>query len=793
MNPKTFSELRSRLLKRGILALTLVLGSSIPPALGLDSSSAARLDFPALDAPARVILTTNGVAYLGGTFQEIGYNSGSGLVIEVPAGTLDFTWPRVNGRIDVIVPDGSRGWYLGGTFTSIGGVGRAGLAHLRPDKSVNPDWTANLGAGTVNVITVVGRDLYVGGTFTSIKSVTRNRIAVLAASNGTVGTWNPSASGPVNAIVVAGTRVLVGGSFTNIGGLVRSNLASIESVSGQATGWDPAPNGPVSSLALAQTTLFVGGEFTSLGGAARTNLGAVNYFSGTLLPAAPNPNGAVRALWLTDDRLFFGGDFTQVGDIEGTSVAALSLATGELSAWRGTINGPVYSLVADESRLYVGGQFPASKGGRNFEILDLANGTSVLEAGLKPGGDVRSVGVSSNIAFLGGAFALYDPSTRKGFAAVNVEDGTVLPLDANLAAGPSNPRPVVTTLTLVDDTLFLGGEFVSGAGQPHTNIVALSLTNSAVLDWSVDVNGAVDVLHGAGGNLYVAGRFMTRLAGETRSRLGAVSLETGQATAWVPNPNDLVTGLATGDNGWLYVSGAFSTIGGQTRGKLAAFDLQTGELKPWDPFASGPAATTAVNAIATYSNIVFVGGSFISVGGQTRTNFAAVSADIGNALDWVADADQRVRSIRIVDDQLYLAGDFTRLKGQARNRAASLLVTNAELKGWAPSVSGTVFTIAVEGNQALIGGDFLAIGGPNHPGLGAFHPAGYARLQSERLSSGAIRIRGIGNNGEEYRLQASSNLVNWSTIRTNRAVNGVFTYTEGATALGEQRYYRTLR
>ncbi|MCK6499479.1 MAG: hypothetical protein L6Q38_08385, partial [Nitrospira sp.] len=272
-----------------------------------------------------------------------------------------------------------------------------------------------------------------------------------------------------------------------------------------------------------------------------------------------------------------------------------------------------------------------------------------------------------------------------------------------------------------------------------------------------------------------------------------ISLETGQATSWVPNPNELVTGFATGDNGWLYVSGAFSTIGGQTRGKLAAFDLQTGELKPWDPFASGPANSTAVNAIATYSNIVFVGGSFISVGGQTRTNFAAVTADIGDAVDWVADTDQRVRAIRIVDDQIYLGGDFTRLKGQARSRAASLVISNAALKGWAPSVSGPVFTVAVEGDQAMVGGDFVAIGGPNHPGLGAFHPAGYALLQTERLATGGIRIRCFGNNGEEYRLQASSNLVNWSTIRTNRAVNGVFTYAEGATALGEQRYFRTTR
>lgn len=791
MNPTTFFAIRTRLAGRAA-ATSLILALGRFAVFGLDPSAAARLDFPAVDAPIRAFLATNGVVYLGGSFREIGFNSGSALILDAPSGTLDFTWPRINGRIDVVVPDGSRGWYLGGTFTSIGGTARTGLAHLRPDKSVNPDWTANLAGGTVGVITVVGRDLYVGGTFTSLKSVTRNRIAVLAASNGTVGTWNPNASGPVNAIVVAGTRVLVGGSFTNIGGLTRSNLASIESVSGQATGWDPAPNGPVSSLALAQTTLFVGGEFTSLGGSARTNLGAVNYFSGTLLPTSPNPQGPVRALWLTDDRLFFAGDFNQVGDIEGSSVAALTLATGELAPWRGTINGPVNSLVADESRLYVGGDFPASQGGRHFEVLDLTTGSSALVAGLKPGSEIRSVGVSSNTVFLGGAFSLYDPATRDGFAAIRLEDGQVLPIEAGLSAVTTNTRPVVSAMTLVDDTLYLGGDFASASGQPHTNLVALSVTNAAILDWSVDINGAVEAIHAAAGNLYIAGRSMTRLAGETRSRLGAISLETGQATSWVPNPNDIVTGFATGDNGWLYVSGGFSTIAGQTRGKLAAFDLQSGELKPWDPFASGP-PSTMVNAIAVHSNMVFVGGSFISVGGQTRTNLAVVSADIGNALDWIADTDQRVRSIQIAGDGVFVAGDFTRIKGLSRGRAANLVLTNGAVRAWAPAVSGNVLTVAVEGDHALVGGDFITISGPNHPGLGAFRPTGFALLETERLATGSFRLRGFGNNGEDYRIQASSNLVNWSTIRTNRAVNGVFTYTEAANALSEQRYFRTVR
>ncbi|MCC7376261.1 MAG: PQQ-binding-like beta-propeller repeat protein [Verrucomicrobiales bacterium] len=792
MNPTTFFAIRTRPACRAVAVASLILAFGLHAAYGLDPSAAARLDFPAVDAPVRTLLATNGVVYLGGSFREIGYNSGSTLILDAPSGTLDFTWPRINGRVDVIVPDGSRGWYLGGTFTSIGGTARSGLAHLRADKSVNPDWTANLAGGTVSVITVVGRDLYVGGTFTSLKSVVRNRIAVLAASNGAVGTWNPNSSGPINAIVVAGTRVLVGGSFTNIGGLIRSNLASIESVSGQATGWDPAPNGPVSSLALAQTTLYVGGEFTSLGGLARTNLGAVNYFSGTVLPAAPNPEGPVRALWLTDDRLFFAGDFNRVGDIEGSSVAALSLASGDLSTWRGTINGPVNTLVADESYLYVGGDFPASHGGRHFEMLNLAAGSSALATGLFPGGEIRAVGVSSNTVFLGGAFALYDPATRNGFAAVRLEDGKVLPLEAGLGASTTNTRPVVSTMTLVDDTLYLGGEFVSAAGQPQTNIVALSLTNAAVLDWSVDINAAVEALHAADGNLYVAGRLMTRLAGETRSRLGAISLETGQATSWVPNPNDLITGFATGDNGWLYVSGGFSTIAGQTRGKLAAFDLKTGQLQPWDPFASGP-ASTVVHAIAVHSNMVFVGGSFISVGGQTRTNLAVVSADIGNALDWIADTDQRVRSIQVVGDEVFVAGDFTRVKGLSRGRAASLVRTNGAVRTWAPNISGSVMALAVEGDHAVAGGDFITVSGPNHPGIGAFHPTGYAHLATERLATGSVRIRGFGNNGEDYRLQVSSNLVDWSTLRTNRAVNGVFTYTEAGNVLTEQRYFRTAR
>ncbi len=82
-------------------------------------------------------------------------------------------------------------------------------------------------SGTVNAIAVAGNNVYIGGTFTSAGGVTANRIAVWNGVNwASLGTGSANGlNGTVYAIAVNGSDVYVGGSFANAGTAVVRGIA----------------------------------------------------------------------------------------------------------------------------------------------------------------------------------------------------------------------------------------------------------------------------------------------------------------------------------------------------------------------------------------------------------------------------------------------------------------------------------------------------------------------------------------------------------------------------------------
>ena len=70
----------------------------------------------------------------------------------------------------------------------------------------------------------------------------------------------------------------------------------------------------------------------------------------------------------------------------------------------------------------------------------------------------------------------------------------------------------------------------------------------------------------------------------------------------------------------MYVGGAFTTIGGQSRSRLAALSATTGLATAWDPSADNAVLTMVASCLTLH-----VGGYFKSIGGQDRQGIAAVS------------------------------------------------------------------------------------------------------------------------------------------------------------------------
>jgi hypothetical protein len=179
----------------------------------------------------------------------------------------------------------------------------------------------------------------------------------------------------------------------------------------------------------------------------------------------------------------------------------------------------------------------------------------------------------------------------------------------------------------------------------------------------------------------------------------------------------------------LYVGGSFTTVtspdgsSSLARRNLAAFSLTTGELLP----AFRADTNGIVRALATDGTRLFVGGSFTTVNGTSRSRIAAVSATSG-AVDgaWNPGTNGNVYALASSGGRLYVGGSFSQVRGVARSRLAALDPATAALSTFAPVVDGTIAALAAapSGGPLYVGGGFATVAGTSTPWLAEVGAAG---------------------------------------------------------------------
>ena len=250
------------------------------------------------------IIKDGNLLYAGGNFNYFGKIQNNGTAVSTDTGTPDFTYAQPNGAIIAAVPDGAGGWYIGGSFTQLGGLSRNYIARINSDGTVH-DWNPNAG-NTVNTIAVAGSTVYAGGNFTSIGGQSRNRIAAIDATTGLVTAWNPNANGAVNTIIVAGSTVYAGGIFTSIGGQTRNRIAALDATTGSASSWNPNANGTVNTIAVAGSIVYTGGSFTNIGGQTRNRIAALDATTGLATTWDPNASSTVNTIAVAGSIVYTG-------------------------------------------------------------------------------------------------------------------------------------------------------------------------------------------------------------------------------------------------------------------------------------------------------------------------------------------------------------------------------------------------------------------------------------------------------------------------------------------------------
>ena len=732
------------------------------------------------NGPVNAIVQAGGKTYLGGDFTLVGTRTGGGVALPATGSVSGppLSFPEVvGGDVNAVVADGFGGWYLGGSFSSVGGYSRSRIAHVCADGSVDQTF-APLFNGTVRAFALPPAGapddsvLYVGGSFTQVGPKGTPYIAPIsvagadtcAAAGTVVSGWASGADSDVNALALAelpmkttgGANVtepllFAGGSFTKIG-----SPTTTTTTAGYGAIWGVSATNADGTAMTSQ--LSPASSYTASGGIKRAVAISAPHISGT--------NVVVAVYW--------GGDPnpTIPGDANGLVAQQFSIAqNGRSSAfisayttWNNAVapkcptnpvpapwcSGTVRSLALAAGSLFVGGDFgmlgsTARRGAAAISAVAPETTTSPATFAAwdpKPDGPVRGLATHDNTVYISGDFThITQPVNvpRGGLAAISYDTGTVDP-DWN----PSPGGGPVRALALAQDgsSIFLGGSFTALGAQPRHHLAAIDADGSldpafaacsSPDDATCGADAKLQALTPAPDGLsLVAGGAFSHLGGAERGHLGGVDLTTGAVTGWTPPPLDGWVLALAGSGSTIYAGGSFEYAGTAPRSRAAAFDGGSGALLGWNPNASD-----SVRALYAACGTVYAGGSFWSpsgdttIGGASRNFIAALDPVSGTATGWDPDANSTVYAIQPAGDVVFAGGQFSAIGGAFRGGLAALdATTGGSVLGWNPfaTTPTVVRALALSGSAATlyVGGDFTTVSG-----------AGRSRLAELDVISGA--------------------------------------------------------
>lgn len=624
-----------------------------------------------------------GNVYAGGFFSVAGEPkrhrliklSGSG------AGAIDAEWnPAPNARVSALAADAEGNVYAGGSFSSIGGQRRAGLAKLSGSASgtADPDWNPAPNGDVAAIALDAAGNVFIGGSFSLIGGQSRTNIAKLAGSGAVDPAWNPTVC-PLSALALdASGHLFAGGGYC----LVKLSVSGSGAVD---PSWNPPPvdDEVLAVAADADGNVYAGGLFTTIGGVPRASVAKLSS-AGVVDPSwNPSTDGLVEAIGVdADGKVHFGGDFETVAGSTRLSFAVAS-PTGTLeSAMDAEVHGIVGLLAQQpDGGTVVGGTFYKADGHPRRHLLRLRADGSV-DPDWNPSAD-RSIWAlatdSAGDVYVGGDFAAVGGQPRQGIA--KLSGGGTGTADANWKPilGGGRLREVSTLTISATDDLYVAGYFDSVDGVPRRNFVKLSTDGAAVIDPNWDPSPDVQVnamALDAAGNLYVGGIF-DRIGGLSRAHIAKLSAAGVVDPDWHPSADDRVTALTVDAAGDVFVGGEFGTIGGQPRQRIAKLSGSGNGVvdADWNPAANDRVDVLAIDATGD----VYAGGRFTAIGGQPRTHIAKLAATGAGAVapGWnpvVGEADNvltGVRDLKIdAEGHVWAVGAFMAVDGQPRKGIA---------------------------------------------------------------------------------------------------------------------------
>ena len=593
--------------------------------------------------------------------------------------------------MDAIVGDGKGGWFVGGDFTSIGGVACPNLAHVTASRAVDRRFCPRPN-DAVDSLAVDGSTLYVGGFFRRIGSTARANLAALDAATGRVSAWKPKVDDYVASIAIRKGVVYLLGGFAEVGGKERFDLGAVDERTGKVTGWDPKAqqddhgDPTVTAIVAGTSAIYVGGSFDTIDGRTRTGLAALDTATGKVTPWTPSGLSAVQALTAAGDRLYAGGT-RYVGQELRSALAAYDVKSGARASWAPTV-GPdgVSAIGVSGGRVYAADS--------RLEAFDAVTGHRVAWHPAAPNAAASAIAATSGAVVVGGTFNGTGGVVRDGLAALDLQTGRPTAWAPQVSSSQNGLE--VDAIAPSGRVVYLAGVFDNLGGKMRSQIGAVDATTGRAISWAPAVQSDQMLALAVSGSKVYAGGFQTGSEFDSSGRLGWNSPpETGETA----NVNAIVV-----THGAVYLGGSYEVIGGKPRLALAALDPDNGAATAWNPrLAVKDGGEPMAEALALSGSTLLVGGSFDFAGGAKRADLASFDLATGKLTAWAPKTDLlSVYALTVTPGLVYVGGDGGIVAVDAK--------TGKQL-AWHPVLTeGTigftlVHTIAVVGSTVYVGGD----------------------------------------------------------------------------------------
>uniref|UniRef100_UPI0025BC42E3 hypothetical protein n=1 Tax=Ignavibacterium sp. TaxID=2651167 RepID=UPI0025BC42E3 len=321
------------------------------------------------------------IVYAGGKFNLTGgirrhnlvaINRSTGLPESWDPHITDSYYNSTNTIVYSLLKSGN-GLFVGGSFPSVNGKTRKGLAKIDIQNNILTDWDPQLEVvggyqPIVEKLALYNSNLYVGGAFDSVNGLPQSTFASIDVNTGLLQNFLPftDLAPTIEVLKVKNGKLYISGNFSAVGDSIRSRVACIDLNTQQVTAWDlqlPSPS-VLYAIAFSDSLIYLSGNFSSIRGTPRNGLAAVDYNFGiptTWDPNSGNITSGVLDMEVHNNLVYVGGQFDQIGLTTRKCLAAIDF-DGNITPWnpiveQGISITRVWDIDLAGSNLYAGGDF----------------------------------------------------------------------------------------------------------------------------------------------------------------------------------------------------------------------------------------------------------------------------------------------------------------------------------------------------------------------------------------------------------------------------------------------------